>query len=57
MAERAGVVSAWAKFGSSYDPKLWSQLVRVTHWTEHDVEREKSVHIETERTKYLILLG
>jgi hypothetical protein len=38
MAERAGVVSAWAKFGSSYDPKLWSQLVRVTHWTEHDVE-------------------
>jgi hypothetical protein len=34
------------KFGSSYDPQLWSQLVRVTHWTEHDVERENSLKDE-----------
>jgi FMN phosphatase YigB (HAD superfamily) len=40
MAKRAGVYSAWASYGSSYDATLWSQLVRVTHWTEADVQRE-----------------
>jgi FMN phosphatase YigB (HAD superfamily) len=40
MAKRAGVHSAWAKFGTLYDKELWPLLVRVTHWTEDDVERE-----------------
>lgn len=41
MAKRAGLQSAWASYGTSYDKGLWEQLVRVTHWTDSDVEREK----------------
>lgn len=40
MAKRAGLHSAWAKFGTLYDKALWPKLVRVTHWTEADVKRE-----------------
>jgi phosphoglycolate phosphatase-like HAD superfamily hydrolase len=46
MAKRAGVRSAWAKFGTSYDKSLWEQLVRVTHWTADDVEREEALKHE-----------
>jgi phosphoglycolate phosphatase-like HAD superfamily hydrolase len=43
MAKSAGVVSAWARYGAAVDPELWARLVRVTHWTEADVEREKEL--------------
>ncbi len=43
MAKSAGVVSAWARYGTAVDPDLWERLVRVTHWTEADVEREKEL--------------
>lgn len=43
MAKSAGVVSAWARYGVAIDPDLWERLVRVTHWTEADVEREKEL--------------
>jgi phosphoglycolate phosphatase-like HAD superfamily hydrolase len=41
MANGAGLHSAWAKFGTLYDKALWPKLVRVTHWSEADVERER----------------
>jgi len=41
MAKCAGLHSAWAKFGTLYDKTLWPKLVRVTHWTDSDVAREK----------------
>jgi phosphoglycolate phosphatase-like HAD superfamily hydrolase len=41
MAQDAGVVAVWAKYGTQYDRKLWDVLVRVTHWTEEDVRREE----------------
>ena len=40
MARSAGIKSIWAKYGTEYDPSLWSILVRVTHWTKEDVSRE-----------------
>lgn len=46
MARKAGARSAWAHYGSVYDENLWHKLVRVTHWTEDDVERE--VRLRTE---------
>jgi phosphoglycolate phosphatase len=51
MAQKAGVHSAWAKFGTSYDKSLWPQLVRVTHWTEADVERENTLREEARGTQ------
>lgn len=46
MAQSAGVHSAWARYGTEVDPALWQKLVRVTHWTEHDVEREARLKAE-----------
>lgn len=37
MAHAAGVTSAWARYGTSFDPLDWATVVRVTHWTETDV--------------------
>jgi FMN phosphatase YigB (HAD superfamily) len=46
MAKQAGVRSAWAKYGTLYEKSLWPQLVRVTHWTNADVEREQKLRDE-----------
>jgi FMN phosphatase YigB (HAD superfamily) len=51
MAKQAGLHSAWAKFGTLYDKDLWPQLVRVTHWTEADVERENGLREEARGTE------
>ena len=51
MAQKADVHSAWAKFGTLYDKSLWPLLVRVTHWTEADVERESSLREEARGTE------
>jgi FMN phosphatase YigB (HAD superfamily) len=46
MAKRAGVNSAWARYGNAFSPDLWTKLVRVTHWTEEDVRREDQLRAE-----------
>lgn len=43
MAKNAGAVSAWARYGTRFDKKLWDQLVRVTHWTNDDVEADNKL--------------
>ena len=40
MAKSVGVPVAWAKYGTRHKETDYSALVRVTHWTEDDVERE-----------------
>ncbi|HEV3042053.1 MAG TPA: HAD family hydrolase [Candidatus Angelobacter sp.] len=46
MAKRAGVNSAWARYGNTFSRDLWAKLVRVTHWTEDDVRREEQLQAE-----------
>jgi hypothetical protein len=43
MAKQAGVTAIWARYGTKYDPDSWQYLVKVTHWTDDDVEREKAL--------------
>lgn len=40
MARRAGVTSAWAKYGTIYSAEDWATVVRVTHWTDLDVAED-----------------
>jgi FMN phosphatase YigB (HAD superfamily) len=47
MAKQAGVTAIWARYGTIYDPECWTYLVKVTHWTDEDVSREKAL-----RAKY-----
>jgi FMN phosphatase YigB (HAD superfamily) len=46
MANLAGTRVAWARYGTIYDRNLWPLLVRVTHWTSENVEREKELKKE-----------
>ncbi len=43
MAKQAGVAAIWARYGTKYDPAYWTYLVKITHWTEEDVAREKNL--------------
>lgn len=41
MAKDAGVRSIWAKYGTKHSQEDWARLVRISHWTQEDVEWEK----------------
>jgi FMN phosphatase YigB (HAD superfamily) len=56
MANRASINVAWAKYGTVYDSSLWPKLVRVTHWTDVDVSREKELKDLTRGVKPDIVL-
>ncbi|RYZ37980.1 MAG: HAD family hydrolase [Myxococcaceae bacterium] len=40
MANSAGVRSVWAEYGTRYDQGLWETLVKISHWSDDDVERD-----------------
>lgn len=40
MAKMAGLLSVWAKYGTNHQNDLYEKLVRISHWTEEDIERE-----------------
>lgn len=41
MAKRSGVFAIWAKYGVRHSDGDYEKLVRVSHWTDEDVAREK----------------
>jgi len=43
MAKEAAVTAIWARYGTRYDPACWTYLVKVTHWTDEDVDRERNL--------------
>ena len=43
MAKRADVFAIWAAYGARHDSENYGKLVRITHWTPEDVEREKQL--------------
>ena len=43
MAKRAKVFAIWAAYGARHDSSEYEKLVRITHWTPEDVQREKQI--------------
>jgi phosphoglycolate phosphatase len=43
MARNAGVFSIWAKYGAQPSIAQYEKLVRVSHWSEKDIVREKEL--------------
>lgn len=43
MAKAAGATAVWARYGTTYDPRHWDILVRVSHWSEEDIRRETAL--------------
>ncbi len=46
MAKRAGAFSIWAEYGTRHDPRLYADLVRISHWTPDEVTREGKLSAE-----------
>lgn len=46
MAKRAGVFSIWAAYGAHHDPDMYDKLVRISHWTVDEVDKEKHLRSE-----------
>jgi FMN phosphatase YigB (HAD superfamily) len=46
MAKRAGVFAVWAAYGAEHSPAMYDALVRVSHWTPEEVERERQLRNE-----------
>jgi phosphoglycolate phosphatase len=46
MAQAASVTDVHAKYGVSHSKEEYELLRQVTHWTEEDVEKEKSTIVE-----------
>lgn len=46
MASRAKVFSIFAEYGSRHDKYLYEQLVRISHWTTEEIEREIALQKE-----------
>ncbi|MGY3130146.1 FMN phosphatase YigB (HAD superfamily) [Bradyrhizobium sp. USDA 4501] len=42
MAKKAGCLAIWAKYGVRRDPEMYEQLVRISHWTDEDIRRERN---------------
>jgi phosphoglycolate phosphatase len=50
MAIKAGVVSVWCNYtGYRQNPELYDKLVAISHWTELDFQKEKSLKEEWEQ--------
>jgi len=56
MALSARVNAAWAEYGTVYDHTLWPRLVRVTHWTQAEVEKEKRLKETTRGVRPNVIL-
>ncbi|WP_082613636.1 HAD family hydrolase [Bosea sp. Root483D1] len=46
MAKRAGCFAVWAKYGTHTDREMYEKLVRISHWTQSDIDREKNYAVE-----------
>src|SRR5260370_6732758 len=42
MAKKAGCFAIWARYGVHRDPAMYERLVRISHWTDADVLRERN---------------
>ena len=51
MAKKAGVFSIWAKYGAILHTDDYEKLVRITHWTQEDVEKERRLRKEAENIR------
>lgn len=46
MAKRASVYAIWARYGTLVNPELYKKLVRISHWTNADIQRERKLKEE-----------
>jgi phosphoglycolate phosphatase len=51
MAKRANVFAIWAAYGAQHPQGMYSDLVRVSHWTAEEIAREERLKEEAKDIK------
>lgn len=51
LAKRARVSSIWAKYGTIHEDGFYDRLVRITHWTPDDVQRETKLQASAQEVR------
>ena len=46
MAKRADCFAVWAKYGAHTNREMYERLIRISHWTADDIQREKNYAVE-----------
>ncbi len=46
MAKNASCFAIWAKYGVHRNRKMYEELIRISHWTEADIRRERKYAVE-----------
>ena len=52
MARKAGVRSVWCRIPTDNPPGLYEKLMRISHWSKEDCEREEQYKREWEEKGY-----
>ena len=48
MAKRCGIFAIWAAYGAEHEQSTYDALVKVSHWTPLDIQRERQLMEEAE---------
>lgn len=56
MAKSVGVNAIWAKYGTRQTVEDYASLVRITHWTDEDVQREAMLKKQAQEVKPDLIL-
>ena len=51
MAKRANVFAIWAAYGARHPPLMYSELVRVSHWTAEEIALEESLKAQAKNIR------
>jgi FMN phosphatase YigB (HAD superfamily) len=51
MGKRANCFTIWAKYGAHTNRAMYDRLVRISHWTAEDIERERNYASEAHLIK------
>jgi phosphoglycolate phosphatase-like HAD superfamily hydrolase len=51
MAKHANVFAIWATYGAKHNDEMYNALVRISHWTKEEVERELQLREEAKAIK------
>lgn len=54
MAQKAGVIDVWAKYGESKDRPEYELLRKVTHWSDKVVQEEKNTSVEDIKPTFIL---
>jgi phosphoglycolate phosphatase len=49
LAQRAGLIDVWARYGRHSDRDGYGELLKITYWTDEDVAFDQKLQLESQK--------